>query len=149
MQSTYNVDPKNICFEITETAAIQKLDSTAKLIERLKQKGYRFSLDDFGSGVSSFAYLKNLPVDNIKIDGAFVKNIVTDPVSFSIVTSINQVGHVLGLKTIAEFVEDEAVLNKLKEIGVDFVQGFYIHEPEDNQVLETDVKQPLAQKAKS
>lgn len=131
LQATYNVDANKICFEITETAAIQKLDVTTKLISRLKKKGFRFSLDDFGSGVSSFAYLKNIPVDHLKIDGAFVKDIATDPVSLSIVTSINQVGHTLGLKTIAEFVEDKAILDKLEEIGVDYAQGYYIHKPQE------------------
>jgi len=133
LQKIYHVDPLQICFEITETVAIQKLDVTKKLINDLKSKGYRFSLDDFGSGLSSFAYLKNIPVDNLKIDGAFVKDIAIDPVSYSIVLSINQVAHTLGLKTIAEFVEDKAILEKLEEIGVDYVQGFYIHKPQPSE----------------
>ena len=138
LQKIYDVDPHQICFEITETVAIQKLDVTAKLIARLKNKGYRFSLDDFGSGLSSFAYLKNMPVDHLKIDGAFVKDIAIDSVSYSIVASINQVGHTLGLKTIAEFVEDEAIFNKLEEIGVDYVQGYYIDKPQPVEQMNTD-----------
>jgi len=127
---TYPIDPYQICFEITETAAIEHLDTTNALIHRLKEKGFRFSLDDFGSGLSSFAYLKNMSVDYLKIDGIFVKDIVHDPISYAMVNSINQIGHTMGLKTIAEYVEDEAILNKLHEIGIDFAQGYFIHKPE-------------------
>ncbi|ABZ77205.1 diguanylate cyclase/phosphodiesterase [Shewanella halifaxensis HAW-EB4] len=132
---TYNVNPKQICFEITETAAIQELDKTVALISCLKQKGFCFSLDDFGSGLSSFSYLKKLPVNYLKIDGDFVKDIATDSVSYAMVKSINEVGHTMGLKTIAEFVESEAILAKLTEIGVDYVQGYYIHEPQPFEKL--------------
>ena len=95
----------------------------------LKALGCSFSLDDFGSGLSSFAYLKDLPVDYLKIDGGFVKEITVDPVSESMVKAINQVGHIMGLKTIAEFVEHDAIARALKKLGVDYVQGYGIGMP--------------------
>lgn len=125
----YSVRCQHICFEITETMAIANLVATRKLIKQLKSKGFLFALDDFGSGVSSFAYLKNLDVDYLKIDGMLVKDIVNDPVSHSMVSAINQIGHVMGIQTIAEFVEDGEILEKLKEIGVDFAQGYGISRP--------------------
>ncbi|MGF1720857.1 EAL domain-containing protein [Vibrio kyushuensis] len=126
----YPVDPEQVCFEITETAAIQDINRSVKLINELKTKGFRFSLDDFGSGLSSFLYLKKLPVNYLKIDGDFVKDIATDPVSYAMVKSINEVGHTMGLKTIAEFVENEEILTKLAQIGIDYVQGYHIHKPQ-------------------
>ena len=119
-----------ICFEITETAAITNLTSASQFIHTLKQRGCLFTLDDFGSGLSSFGYLKNLPVDFLKIDGIFVKDIVDDPVDFAMVKSIHEIGRVMGKKTIAEFVENNAILEKLREIGVDYVQGYAIAMPE-------------------
>lgn len=125
----YNVPPDSICFEITETAVISNLSEAIQLINQLKKLGCRFSLDDFGSGLSSFTYLKNLPVDYLKIDGAFVKDMAHDPIDFAMVEAINKIGQVMGLQTIAEFVESETILQRLKEIGVDYVQGFWIEEP--------------------
>ena len=124
------IPPEKICFEITETAAIANLSRATVFIRTLKGLGCRFSLDDFGSGLSSFAYLKSLPVDFLKIDGVFVKDIANDPIDYAMVKSINDIGKVMGKQTIAEFAEDEAVFNKLKEIGVDFAQGFYLARPE-------------------
>lgn len=118
-----------ICFEITETAAISNLSSANYFIRTLKQVGCRFSLDDFGSGLSSFAYLKNLPVDYLKIDGAFIKDLADDPIDRAMVEAINQIGHVMKLETIAEFVESKEILSKLHEIGVDYAQGFGIAPP--------------------
>ena len=127
------IPPEKICFEITETAAITHLSSTMRFMQVLQVRGCKFSLDDFGSGLSSFAYLKNLPVDYLKIDGAFVKDIVEDPVYLALVKSINDIGHVMGKKTIAEFVENDAILGKLQEIGVDFYQGYGIGRPQSIQ----------------
>lgn len=126
----YQIDPQSICFEITETAAIANLLVAATFIKELRSLGYRFALDDFGSGLSSFAYLKNLPVDYLKIDGSFVKDIANDPIDYTMVKAINQIGHAMGLETIAEFVEDDAIVAKLHEIGVDFAQGFGIDKPQ-------------------
>jgi len=119
-----------ICFEITETAAVANLASAIHFIEQVKSLGCSFSLDDFGSGVSSFGYLKNLPVDYVKIDGTFVKDIHDDPIDFAMVRSINEIAHVMGKKTIAEFVESKEILQKLNEIGVDYAQGYFIGKPE-------------------
>ena len=120
----FAIPPQKICFEITETVAITNLSRSASFIERLKSRGCRFSLDDFGSGLSSFAYLKNLPIDFLKIDGVFVKDILDDPLDLAMVKSINEIGHILGKQTIAEFVENKSILDKLREIGVDYVQGY-------------------------
>ncbi|MFQ5935542.1 MAG: EAL domain-containing protein [Acidiferrobacterales bacterium] len=124
-----NVPPGKVCFEITETAAIGNLAKATRFMSVLKNLGCRFSLDDFGSGMSSFGYLKNLPVDYLKIDGVFVKEIADDPVDFAMVKSINEMGHVMGKRTVAEFVEKEAILLKLREIGVDYAQGYGIARP--------------------
>ncbi len=105
------VDSRRICFEITETAAISKLDSAIRFISALKAKGCRFILDDFGSGLSSFAYLRDLQVDFLKIDGEFVQNMMEDRVKRAMVESINQIGHVMGLQTIAEWVENRQTLD--------------------------------------
>lgn len=123
------VDGKKICFEITETAAISNLSSAKEFISRVKGLGCWFALDDFGSGLSSFGYLKHLPVDYLKIDGMFVKNIVDDPIDYAMVKSINEIGHVMGMKTIAEFVEDDDIMKILKKIKVDYAQGYGIEKP--------------------
>jgi diguanylate cyclase (GGDEF)-like protein len=118
-----------VCFEITETAAIANLDNAREFMNRMKIIGCRFSLDDFGTGLSSYSYLRNLPVDYVKIDGVFVRDIVDNPGDYAVVRSINEIGHYMGKQTIAECVESDAVLEKLKEVGVDFVQGYHIDKP--------------------
>ncbi|MBN2534490.1 MAG: EAL domain-containing protein [Spirochaetales bacterium] len=128
--NVFNVPPITICFEITETAAITNFSHVLNFIRELKKIGCYFALDDFGSGWTSFAYLKLLPVDFLKIDGSFVKGIVQDPLNFILVETINHLGHMMGLQTIAEYVENEETLNALKKIGVNYVQGFGIAQPE-------------------
>ncbi|MGB5261420.1 MAG: EAL domain-containing protein [Gammaproteobacteria bacterium] len=125
----FQIDPRKLCFEITETAVVSDLRNTRRLIDSLQYHGCRFALDDFGSGLSSFSYLKELPVDYLKIDGNFVKKICEDPVDLAMVSSINHVGHVMGIKTIAEFVEDMEIFSKLAVIGVDYAQGYGIEVP--------------------
>ncbi len=134
--SSSKVPPSKLCFEITETAAITNLRRATDFIRRFKQRGCFFSLDDFGSGMSSFAYLKALPVDYLKIDGAFVKDIVDDTVDHAMVRSINEVAQVIGVKTIAEFVENEEILQRLRTIGVDYVQGYHVAEPQPLEQLD-------------
>ena len=121
---------ENICFEITETAAINNLSDAKLFIAELKEEGFKFSLDDFGSGLSSFDYLKNLPVDFLKIDGQFVRDILDDPIDYALVKAINEIGHVMNKKTIAEYVENEQILDALIELNVDYVQGYYLGKPQ-------------------
>jgi len=123
------IDAARICFEITETTVVANLTQARNFISILKGLGCQFALDDFGSGVSSFAYLKNLPVDYLKIDGAVVKGIEDDVVSYAMVESINHVGHVMNIGTIAEFVENDMILEKLRVLGVDYGQGYGISKP--------------------
>ncbi|MCP4875809.1 MAG: EAL domain-containing protein [Gammaproteobacteria bacterium] len=125
----HQLDPSDICFEITESAAIANIDDARLFIDQLYAYGFKFSLDDFGTGLSSFAYLKNLKVNYLKIDGSFVTDIVTDPVSASMVAAINQVGHAMQLQTVAEFVENDAIRQKLVDIGVDYGQGYGLGKP--------------------
>lgn len=127
--SEYAVPPNRICFEITETSAISNLSKAQVFMSELKQLGCLFALDDFGSGLSSFAYLKSLDVDYLKIDGAFVKDMVEDPIDRAMVESIHNIGNVLKLKTIAEFVENDQILQALKQVGVDFAQGYGVARP--------------------
>jgi diguanylate cyclase (GGDEF)-like protein/PAS domain S-box-containing protein len=125
-----SVPPRRLCFEITETASIANLGRARQFIAALKEVGCRFVLDDFGSGLSSFAYLRSLPVDFLKIDGEFVRHMMADPVQRALVQSIHQVGHLMGLTTIAESVEDETTWMALRDIGVDYAQGYWLGMPE-------------------
>ena len=124
-----DINAKQFCFEITETAAISNLSHVTSFIATLKQQGCQFSLDDFGSGLSSFTYLKNLNVDYLKIDGTFVKDMKHDLIDKSMVEAINQIGHVMSLKTIAEFVEDKETFDILTRLGIDYAQGYYFAKP--------------------
>ncbi|RMT56536.1 Sensor y box/GGDEF domain/EAL domain-containing protein [Pseudomonas coronafaciens pv. atropurpurea] len=126
----FDVAPEMICFEITETSAIADLQSAIRFINELKSLGCRFSLDDFCSGMSSFAYLKHLPVDFLKIDGSFVKDMLDNPINKAMVEVINNIGHVMGKRTIAEYVETPQIESALLEMGVDFAQGYLISRPE-------------------
>lgn len=125
-----NIDPACLCFEITETAAITNLTAAMEFMRNLSTLGCSFALDDFGSGLSSFGYLSNLAVNYIKIDGHFVLTMLDDPLNRSFVSAINEIGHVMGVATIAEFVETRAHITDLSEIGIDYIQGFGVHKPE-------------------
>ncbi len=125
----YGIPPQSICFEITETAAIANVERARALIENLRAMGVRFLLDDFGSGLSSFNYLKHFPVDGIKIDGLFVKGIAKNYLDYALVESIHKIGTSLGLQTIAEYVESEDIARKLTQIGITLGQGFYLSPP--------------------
>lgn len=139
--SGYLLPPESICFEITETAAIANMSKALQFMNELKELGCRFSLDDFGSGLSSFTYLKNLPVDFLKIDGSFVRDMIHDPIDYAMVESINNVGHVMGIETIAESVEDLQILGKLRELKVDYAQGYGIQQPQPLQRVDETVKE--------
>jgi EAL domain-containing protein (putative c-di-GMP-specific phosphodiesterase class I) len=125
----HRVLPGSLCFEVTETAAISHLATAVRFIEEMRTLGCRFALDDFGSGMSSFAYLKNLPVDFLKIDGAFVRDIETDPIDHAFVETIQRIGQAMGKQTIAEFVENETILRMLDDLGVNFAQGYGVSRP--------------------
>ncbi|MBI3045772.1 MAG: EAL domain-containing protein [Betaproteobacteria bacterium] len=126
----YQLPSGLLCFEITETTAISNLSKAAELMHELKGMGCRFALDDFGTGMSSFAYLKYLPVDYLKIAGVFIKDMASDPMDYAIVDSINRISHILGMRTVAESVEDAAALARITELGLDYAQGYFIAEPE-------------------
>ena len=125
----YKIDPSRICFELTETAAITNLKNAVRFVRDIKAEGCSFALDDFGAGLSSFAYLKAIPADYLKIDGGFVRSMLEDPMDNAIVHAIHQIGKVAGMRTIAEFVEDDAVRDQLRVVGIDFAQGFAIEPP--------------------
>jgi diguanylate cyclase (GGDEF)-like protein/PAS domain S-box-containing protein len=123
------LDATKICFEITETAAIASYSQANRFINALKELGCKFALDDFGTGLSSFGYLKHFPVDFLKIDGSFVKEILHDPIDREMVRSINEIGHLTGKQTIAEFAENEEIITMLRGMGVDYAQGYGVSEP--------------------
>ncbi|MBQ0755359.1 MAG: DUF1631 family protein [Gammaproteobacteria bacterium] len=125
----YPVPRERICFEVTETAAIANLEDAADFIYELQGLGCRFSLDDFGSGLASYGHLKNLPVDYIKIDGSFIKDVADDPAGLALVRSINEMGHLMGKRTIAEYVENDRIRECMRSIGVDYVQGYGVEKP--------------------
>jgi diguanylate cyclase (GGDEF)-like protein len=126
----HQVAPSRVCFEITETVAVRNLSKVARFMQRLRAIGCRVALDDFGAGMSSFGYLKNLPVDIIKIDGSFIRDMLSDPVSHAMVRAVTDIGHRLGLQVVAEWVTGEEIMQALRELGVDHAQGFALHMPE-------------------
>ncbi len=123
------INGKQICFEITETAAIASYSQANRFIHALKELCCRFALDDFGTGLSSFGYLKHFPVDYLKIDGSFVKEILHDPIDREMVRSINEIGHLTGKQTIAEFAENAEIINMLRGMGIDYAQGYGVDVP--------------------
>src|SRR5579871_326097 len=127
------LDARRICFEITETAAIASFSQANRFIQALKELGCKFALDDFGTGLSSFGYLKHFPVDFLKIDGSFVKEILHDPIDREMVRSINEIGHLTGKQTIAEFAENQEIINMLQSLGVDYAQGYGVSQPQKIQ----------------
>jgi len=123
------IDPKKICFEVTETAAISDIEVGSKFLKKLRNLGCKIALDDFGTGLSSYEYLKMLPSDILKIDGQFIKNILTEDLDLAMVKSMNEIAHIMGKKTIGEFVESSGVFEKLSEIGLDYGQGYFLEKP--------------------
>ena len=123
------IDPRKLCFEITETSAVSELTHCLRFIDVLKALGCRFSLDDFGTGISSFSYLKTLPVDYLKIDGGFINNLASDRIDREMVEAVHRIGHTMGLETIAECVHNDAILQLLATMGVDYAQGYASGEP--------------------
>ncbi|MEL6581395.1 MAG: EAL domain-containing protein, partial [Cyanobacteria bacterium J06621_12] len=137
----YQIPPQLICFEITETVAISNLSQAKMMITQLQKLGCRFALDDFGSGMSSFAYLKSLPIDFLKIDGTFIRELLEDPINSAIIRSFHQVAQLMGVATIAEFVDSQEKLTHLKSLGIDYAQGYWIAKPQPlpkPQLLNTD-----------
>lgn len=128
---SHQITPGSLCFEITETAAIANIDQVRESMRELRALGCEFSLDDFGSGLSSFAYLQTLPVEYLKIDGSFVKDIMNDNACRAIVSSFNTLGHEMGMKTVAEFVENREIANTLTDLNIDYLQGYYVGLPRD------------------
>lgn len=127
--AAHSIPKGAICFEITETAAVQNLRSAAQFMREVKEMGFLFALDDFGTGTSSFGYLKNLPVDYLKIDGSFVRDIAHDPMDRAMTETINRIGHIMGLKTVGEFAESDVVIGELRTLGVNFAQGYGVQKP--------------------
>jgi diguanylate cyclase (GGDEF)-like protein/PAS domain S-box-containing protein len=125
----FPVPPERVCFEITETAAIANFAKAKHFMGEMKKLGSNFALDDFGSGMSSFGYLRSLPVDYLKIDGAFVRNLARDAVDLATVECINRIGHLMGMRTVAEYAEDVAVIDQLRQIGIDYAQGYGVRAP--------------------
>ena len=124
-----DIDITQLCFEITETAVVNNVEKSVEFINSIKQLGAKFSLDDFGTGLSSFSYLKQFPVDYLKIDGEFVRDIIEDDKSYVFVRSMTEVGHCLDMEVIAEFVESDTMFNKLREANVDYIQGYQVGKP--------------------
>jgi EAL domain-containing protein (putative c-di-GMP-specific phosphodiesterase class I) len=130
-----SINMSSLCFEITETAVVDNVERSVEFINSIKQLGAKFSLDDFGTGLSSFSYLKQFPVDYLKIDGEFVRDIIEDDKSYVFVRSMTEVGHCLDMEVIAEFVESDTMFDKLREANVDYIQGYTVGKPVAIQTL--------------
>lgn len=141
--TSHQIPPSLICFEITETMAIANIDRAAQIIQQIKSLGCRFALDDFGSGMSSFGYLQQLPVDFLKIDGQFIQQLCQNSMNEIIVTALRDVAQAVNIKTIAEFVDNEKTLKKLQEIGIDYAQGYYVGRPNPVPRMQL-LKQPVS-----
>ncbi len=139
-----DIDPQRLSFEITETAAVDNMEKANEFIDRIRKIGCSFALDDFGSGFSTFAYLKELPIDYLKIDGSLVKNLATDNIDREMVRAINEIGHTVGAHTIAEFVEDDETLQELRTMGVDYAQGYGLSKPQALTELAKDLNEKSA-----
>ena len=139
------IPPSSLCFEITETAAIANLSRAARFMRRFRDLGCRFALDDFGSGLSSFAYLKSLPVDYLKIDGSFVRGIAKDRIDYAVIDAIHRLGKAAGARTIAECVESPEILRRVRELGIDCGQGYFLHRPEPYAALAERMHYPSPQ----
>ena len=137
--ASYPFPPQMLLFEITETVALLNLEKTKKFISRLQQIGCQFALDDFGTGMASLAYLKELPLNFVKIDGMFVRDLTTNPLSEAIVSAIVQISKVKGTETIAEYVENPEILERLKALGVGYAQGYYLGKPQPISWFDTEV----------
>ncbi|GAB4508952.1 MAG: hypothetical protein Tsb0026_08350 [Sulfuricaulis sp.] len=142
-----NVPPEQVCFEITETTAMANLTQATRFISVLKGMGCEFSLDDFGTGLSSFGYLQTLKVDYLKIDGSFVRDMANNPVNRAVVEAANQIGHAMGMQTIAEFVENDEILRVLRDIGVDYAQGYGVAKPVPMEEIIFAAKQPVRRRS--
>ncbi len=140
--SEYQVSPESLVFEVTETVAMTNVSQARKFIEATKELGCQLALDDFGSGMSSFSYLKNLDVDYVKLDGSFVRNLHTEPVHYAMVEAINKVVQVMGKQCIAEYIENEEIIRKLEDIGMAYGQGYHIHKPQNLKLIPLESKPP-------
>jgi EAL domain-containing protein (putative c-di-GMP-specific phosphodiesterase class I) len=134
-----SINKSALCFEITETSVVENVEKSVEFINSIKRIGAKFSLDDFGTGLSSFSYLKRFPVDYLKIDGEFVRDIIENDTSFVFVRSMTEVGHSLDMKVIAEFVESDTMFDRLREANIDYIQGYHVGRPVPIETLELDV----------
>jgi len=139
----YSIDPSMVVFELTESASLSNITGTHRMVNRLNELGCHFSIDDFGTGFSTFAYLKQIPAGSVKIDGSFVKDMLKDPKDEVLVKAINDTAHALGKTTVAEFVEDEETLLKLEQLGVNYAQGYYIGRPTDIESISENLNPSL------
>lgn len=140
----YNIAHDAVCLQIAELKALKNISQTADIISALRKYNIKFALDNFGSNISSFSYLKNLPVDYLKIDGNIIKNISRNTTDRSMVAAINQIGNVMSIETIAKNVEDVFTLNQLKDIGIDYAQGFYLSEAKKIDEYAEEITQSTA-----